>query len=267
MSRARLSPLAICRKQNSGVLTKNPPPASTTDRSGSDSHLCPRTLLVCARASGVPTSACTGRVHPAGRRLPPDRRGFSCERIAFRACAVASRRCFDPRRKRGPTVRQYCTADSYPIITSMHSWYDFLAEILRYVMYASAKNVPHELPTAFRLIGKFLRTYRRVSAGKKITYLGFSAIFGHAAAENAGDARKGADEPRASCAASSRGTASVVWQHAAAPPAARTTRNPQRPPPSPTLPSARKRPDHRPGRSERLRGASAPTRDQRVTSA
>ena len=80
---------AICRKQNSGVLTRNPCPASTKELAGRLVHLWLTRLAVVVLASVVPTIARTGSLHPAGRRFPCASRGFEGHDNAFVARRVA----------------------------------------------------------------------------------------------------------------------------------------------------------------------------------
>ena len=105
---------AICRKQNSGELTRNPSPASRNELSGMLVQVWLTTRFVSVRVKGSPTIVSIGREHPAGRRLLSPSRGFSASARTSRAWCVASRRARCPRMNPGPTSRQYASAELYP---------------------------------------------------------------------------------------------------------------------------------------------------------
>ena len=95
--------IAICRKQNSGVLrrTLRPQlPSTVRERVPAIDMLCAAHERVHRQGASSRTSIALGKT---------------------RLLLIADRHSFAPCRKRGPTVRQYCRADSYPIIKSIHS--------------------------------------------------------------------------------------------------------------------------------------------------
>lgn len=101
---------AICRKQNSGVLTRNPCPASTKELAGRLVHLWLTRLAVVVLASVVPTIARTGSLHPAGRRVSLRKPRLRGARQRFRRAA----RC-------GPSFlisAQEARADQSPVFKS-----------------------------------------------------------------------------------------------------------------------------------------------------